>query len=176
MPTREEYLRLWGEDNTVSFPLDEWKSRQSAPAGSWPEVDLLPIDLPVAFTAYLDGEYAPFAEVVHEVENGPRTFVVLGRAPRPETSFFVLDPDTGVVHLFGSSDKALEEVNSSFAAFVRFLFRFAQFVEADDGQATRPARADVLERELRAIDAGALERAENWWNKAVIDFLRYEPA
>jgi hypothetical protein len=170
MPTREEYLKLWGEANTIAFPLAEWKSQFSAPTESWPEADLLPVDMSVAFTARVDGRYELFDrfDVRYEEEQDSQTFFILGKIPESETSFFALDPDTGVVHLMDPSNLTLEEVNSSFAAFVRFLYRFAQFVEADEGERTRPARAAVLERELKALDAGAFKRRDNWWNIVVL--------
>jgi hypothetical protein len=170
MPTREEYLQLWGDDNTVAVPLDEWKSEYSAPAETWPEVDLLPVDMSVAFTSYLDGQYELFAqfEVRYEEEGDSQTFIVLGKLPHTETSFFVLDPDTGVIHLMDPSDMTLEEVNASYAVFVRFLYRFARFVEADEGEETRPARAEVLEKELKAMDASAFAQRDNWWSMVIL--------
>jgi hypothetical protein len=170
MPTREQYLELWGEGNTVPVPVAEWRSKFAAPAASWPEVDLLPIDMSVAFTSYLDGEYALYDEfeIRYEEENETQTFLILGKNPGSQTSFFVLDPDTGVVHLMDPEDMTLETVNASFAAFTRFLYRFAQFVEDDEGEAGRPARAAVLERELKAIDPSAFTRRDTWWNMVML--------
>lgn len=170
MPTREEYLELWGEDNTVAAPVAEWRSKFGAPAASWPEVDLLPVDMSVAFTSYIDGRYELFDEfeIRYEEEGDTQTFLVLGKMPETQTSFFVLDPDTGVVHLMDPEDMTLETVNASFAAFTRFLYVFARFVEADEGEETRPARAEALERELKTIDPSAFERRDNWWNMVVL--------
>ncbi|MBE1532463.1 SUKH-4 family immunity protein [Actinomadura algeriensis] len=168
MPTREEYLELWGEDNTVAVPLAEWKSESPAPPESWPEVDLLPIDMSVAFTAYLDGEYDPF----HRIEHDSRTYVVLGKVPQePKSTFFVLSLATGAVHLVNPPDGTPAKLNSSFATFVRFLHRFAEFVTTDDGLATRPARAEELERDLKAIDPAAFDHDDSPWNTAV-SFLK----
>lgn len=165
MPTRDQYLELWGEDNTVTPPLAEWKSSFAAPAGTWPEVDLLPIDMSVAFTAYLDGEYELFDqfEVRYEDEGDSQSFIIIGKQPGTATTFFALDPDTGAVHLMDPSDMTLEQVNSTFAAFVQFLYRFAQFVEADEGEETRPARAEVLEKELQGVDPSAFGDREAYW-------------
>lgn len=170
MPTREEYLQLWGQGNTVTVPLAEWRSKFAAPDAAWPEVDLLPIDMSVAFTSHIDGEYDLFDEfeISYEKEGDSQTFLILGRMPETRTSFFVLDPNSGVVHLMDPEDMTLETVNATFAAFTRFLYRFAQFVEADEGQETRPARAAVLERELRAVDPVAFGRRDNWWNMVVL--------
>ncbi|MEU5870439.1 SUKH-4 family immunity protein [Glycomyces sp. NPDC047369] len=165
MPTRDQYLELWGEDNTVAPPVSEWKSSFAAPAGAWPEVDLLPIDMSVAFTAYIEGEYKLFDqfEVRYEEEGDSQTFIIIGKQPETATNFFALDPDTGAVHLMDPEDMTLEQVNASFAVFVQFLYRFAQFVEADEGEATRPAKAEVLEGELRALDPSAFGDRESYW-------------
>jgi hypothetical protein len=170
MPTREQYLELWGEGNAVSVPLAEWRSKFAAPAASRPEVDVLPIDMSVAFTSAVDGEYDLFDEfeVHYEEEGDSQTFLILGKMPETRTSFFVLDPNTGVIHLMDPEDMTLETVNATFAAFTRFLYVFAQFVEADEGQATRPARAEVLEMQLKAIDPSAFARRDNWWNMVVL--------
>ncbi|RRS01753.1 SUKH-4 family immunity protein [Glycomyces terrestris] len=165
MPTREQYLELWGEDNTVVPPLAEWRSSFSAPSSAWPEVDLLPLDMSVAFTAYLDGEYELFDqfEVRYEEEGDSQVFVILGKQPGTATNFFALDPDTGIVHLMDPEAVTLEQVNASYAVFMEFLYRFAQFVEADDGEETRPARAEVLEQELRVLDPTAFADREHYW-------------
>lgn len=170
MPTREQYLELWGEDNTVQAPVAEWKSSFAAPADTWPETDLLPIDMSVAFTAYLDGQYELFDEfeVRYEEEGGTQTFLILGKQPGSATTFFALDPDTGIVHLMDPENQTLEQVNATYAAFVQFLYRFAQFVEADEGEETRPARAEVLEKELQGLDPSAFGDRESYWPTLVL--------
>lgn len=165
MPSREQYLELWGEGNTVQFPLDEWRSGSAAPPASWPDVDLLPVDMSFAFTAHVSGEFDLFDqfEVRYEEEGDTQTFVILGQMPESKSSFFVLDPDTGVIHLMDPEELTLEQVNATFAGFVEFLYRFAQFVEADEGEETRPPRAAVLERELQAVDPTAFADRESYW-------------
>ncbi|OLT36295.1 hypothetical protein BJF79_06710 [Actinomadura sp. CNU-125] len=126
-------------------------------------MDLLPIDMSVAFTAYLDGTYEPF----HQFVNDSRTFIVLGKVPQPKTALFVLAPDTGAVHLMTPPDGTPEKLHSSYATFVEFLYRFAQFIEADEDLETRPARAEELERDLKAIDATPFDNEESPWNNAI---------
>ncbi|THV29058.1 SUKH-4 family immunity protein [Glycomyces paridis] len=151
----------WGDaDNTVAMPLAQWRNDFAAPAAAWPGSGLLPVDLSIAFTAYLDGEREPFAPVTA----GAAAYPVLGRPPGLEPHLFVLDPGTGAVHRHDAATGSLEPVNASLALFHRFLRRFARFAAQDEGEETRPERAALLEDELKALDPVGFSGRDLHWS------------
>ncbi|MFD4433515.1 SUKH-4 family immunity protein, partial [Nocardia sp. NPDC058497] len=61
----------------------------------------------------------------------------------------------------------LELVNSSLAAFVEFLYRFALFIDADRGLSVRVERARELRQDLTTQDPRAFVDPDSWWNVVV---------
>ncbi|GAA1694645.1 hypothetical protein GCM10009830_48080 [Glycomyces endophyticus] len=166
MRVLQEYVKAWGADNVIRFPRSRWMREFPAPARTYPEVDLLPVDMSAVFTSYLTGRYELFARV--DLERGPAgalQVVVVGAVPAdPEATLFCFDTASGRVLMFGAKDGTLELVNASFRTLSEFLFHFALFVNEDTGRAGRARRAAVLRSTLMKIDPAAFADRESWWS------------
>jgi hypothetical protein len=173
MRVLQEYVKAWGSDNMVRYPRSRWLREFAAPAASYPDVDLLPVDMPTVFTSHLTGRYELFSRV--DVERGPAgslQAVVVGAVPvDPEATLFCFDIVSGRVLMLGVRDRTLELVNSSFKALSEFLYHFALFVDQDTGRAGRARRAAVLRATLAKIDPAAFGDPASWWS---VTFMQLE--
>ncbi|MFB8282028.1 SUKH-4 family immunity protein [Nocardia colli] len=164
---RQKYIDVWGDDNVVPFPRDQWMSSFRAPVGAYPDVDLLPVDMSAVFTSALDGSRFNLYDRIN-IEIGPNevlTLRVIGAVPAATGSMlFGFDVDGGRVVLLGVGEGTLELVNSSLKALVDFLYLFACFIDEDSGVVGRPERATDLRKAFLAIDASALNNPESWWS------------
>ncbi|WP_194202071.1 SUKH-4 family immunity protein [Glycomyces albidus] len=164
MTDPDAYLRAWEPDNVIRFPRDQWMREFAAPAGAYPEVDFLPIEMSVVYTAYLTGRFELYSTLNLGGEDGLR-LKVIGAVPADrDNMLFCLDTATGRVLLLGVAQGTLELVNSTFKALTEFLYHFARFVDADSGTAGRPLRAKALRSSLNAIDPAALADRGSWWS------------
>jgi hypothetical protein len=168
-----EYVSAWGADNVVRFPRSRWMREFAAPARTYPDVDLLPVDMSAVFTAFLTGRYELFALVdLERGRSGTLQVLVVGAVPAdPEATLFCVDTATGRVLMFGVRDGTLELVNATFKALSEFLFHFALFVDQDTGRAGRARRAAVLRATLTEIDPAAFADPESWWS---VTFMQLE--
>ena len=168
MPDRAEYLAAWdGEENTVPYPRAVWMETFRLPAEVYPEIDFLPIDMSVVYTAYLSGQVELYDQVTVQLnEDTPGTFMIVGAVPDDSDMWFVFDTDTGAIMLIDTDEGALEMVNSTFAHFVDFLYHFGLFIDADEGIEGRAPRAARLRETLMDIDPAAFADPESWWSAA----------
>jgi hypothetical protein len=167
----DAYLRAWEPDNVIRYPRARWIREFDAPAGTFPEVDFLPIDMSVVYTAYLeDARFDLYTKINLEMgDEGTLALVVVGAVPSDKDDMlFCLDTASGQILLLGVSDGTLELVNSTFKALADFLYQFALFIDADTGGAGRGRRASALRAKLKGIDPKALADRESWWSIALM--------
>ncbi len=156
---------LWGDDQLVHLPLDRLDSEIRFDAALLPAGWALPADVPMLFTVQLPESIPLFATVEFRVGSTETVrLIVLGAAPGNSSLLCCLDIATGVVALPDTEAPGLELVNSSAGLFVEFLYRLAQFFEADTGSADRAARARDLRPELAALDSAAFQDEQAWWS------------
>lgn len=167
---RQDYLKVWGDDNIVTYPRNSWLREFPAQADAYPVTDFIPINASVVFTSDLtDSRFELFDRInldlgVDEV----LTIVVIGAVPAdPGAMLFGFEPLDGRVLLLGLEAGTLELVNSSFRTLTEFLYRFACFVDADTGVAGRAQRATELRSALMEIDPAAFTSSESWWSVAL---------
>lgn len=128
----------------------------------------VPIDVPIVFTAVVDGPAKLFDLI--EIEfggQGTLRLIVVGAAPHDQDLLFCLDASSGSIALVGLKRPSVEPVNASMRAFVEFLLHMARLIDADQGagpERTRSARA--LRERLAELDPTAFADPENWWAMA----------
>lgn len=175
MTDSDAYLKAWEPDNVVPYPRAEWIDEFAAPAGAYPEVDFLPVDMSEVYTADLEGARLELYSMIdlRMGDEGTLTLAVVGAVPADKDDMlFCLDADSGQVLLLGIEDGTLELVNSSFKALTEFLYHFALFIDADTGGAGRAQRAHALRATLAGIDREALADGESWWSIALMQLAR----
>lgn len=167
--TREQLTALWGERGVIYFP-DQRFDAILGPLGPevFPPYGALPVEVPILFTVEVT---APDVELFSTLsielgDQGPRPYIVLGCSPEDPMLLFCLDAKTGEVFLLDLQTPNFELVNSTFAAFVEFLYRLGQLIATDPGGRERAARAAAIREDLRAVDAAAFADPESWWNMA----------
>lgn len=167
--THEQLTALWGERGVIYFP-DQRFDAILGPLGpeTFPPHGALPVEVPILFTVDVSApDVELFSTLRIEVgDEGPRPYVVLGSSPEDPMLLFCLDATTGAVILLDLETPNLETVNSSFAAFVEFLYRLGQLIATDPGGRERAARAARIRAELRTVDEAAFGDPESWWNMA----------
>jgi hypothetical protein len=171
VPDKAAFLQAWEPDNTVPYPRAAWMAEYAAPAASYPEVDFLPIDMSVVYTAYLeDARFDLYSRIDLDMgRDGKLALAVVGAVPADKDEMlFCLDTGSGRILLLGVGDGTLELVNSTFKALTEFLYHFARFIDADTGGAGRALRAKDLRAKLKSIDPEALADRESWWSIALM--------
>ncbi|MFC4068825.1 SUKH-4 family immunity protein [Actinoplanes subglobosus] len=171
MAVDPRFPAVWGPDELFAYPRDKWIA-DGVPAAALPDGDEIPLEVTVVYTAFLDGEIGMF-DILHltgEDSDLDIKLTVVGAVAENHNLLYVLDQRTGEVLQFDLEEQDIQAVNSSFRQFVEFLWKFALFVEADEGKQGRRERALRLSGELRAIDPQAFE-ADAWW-PLVIDQTR----
>ncbi|MDA1363110.1 SUKH-4 family immunity protein [Glycomyces luteolus] len=168
MRERQTYVQAWGESNVIRFPRDAWIEQFPAPRETYPDVDVIPIEVSVVFTSLLNGRFDLYSVINLNV--GPQStlqLVVIGAVPADsDNTLFCLDSGTGRVLMLGVSNGTLEPVNATFKQFSEFLYHFAIFVRYDNGKQHRAQRASVLRSQLERIDPSAFADANSWWSVA----------
>lgn len=166
MLSYDEMVVLWGEDSLLYLPADHVEALRCDLRGLPPEA-AIPAEVPLLFTAYIEGDLELFDVLEIQVgDNPPFGLLVLGAVP-DEEMYFCLDGDSGAVMLLDLGDPTgLEQVNSTLANFVEFLYRLELFIRADRGKATRELPAAEQQRELAALDPSAFADPETWWSIA----------
>lgn len=163
---RQKYLNAWGENNITAFPRSQWVNNFPASVQAYPDVDFIPIDMSVVFTASLEGGRFNLYDRI-KIEVGPNEVLILmviGAVPAAgDSMLFGFDIDGGRIVLLGVDTGTLELVNSSFRALVDFLYAFACFIDEDTGISGRSERATLLRKTLMAVDASAFSSSESWW-------------
>ncbi|WP_169810650.1 SUKH-4 family immunity protein [Nocardia beijingensis] len=164
--------RVWEYDNLIGFPRDQWIEMLSAPVESYPDVNFLPVEMSVVYTAQLDGEDFELFDQLNLRADGSwdevLSLLVIGAVPAaPGSMLFGFDVTGGRVVLLGVESGTLELVNSSFRALTEFLYHYACFIDEDTGPVGRAARATTLQSSLVKIDPGAFASRESWWSIAL---------
>lgn len=167
--TREQLTALWGERGVIYFP-DQRFDAILGPLGPevFPPDGALPVEVPILFTVDVSvPDVELFSTLSIELgDQGPRPYVVLGASPEDPALLFCLDAGTGAVILLDLETPNLETVNSTFAAFVEFLYRLGQLIATDPGGRERAVRAAAIRDDLRPVDPAAFAEPESWWNLA----------
>ncbi|MGW3605877.1 SUKH-4 family immunity protein [Micromonospora sp. NPDC005161] len=167
--TREELVALWGERGVIYFP-DQRFEAILGPLGPevFPPYGALPVEVPILFTVDVSApDVELFSTLRIEVgDEAPRAYIVLGSSPEDPMLLFCLHAATGEVLLLDLQTPNLETVNSSFAAFVEFLYRLGQLIATDPGGRERAARAARIRAGLREVDPAAFAEPESWWTLA----------
>jgi hypothetical protein len=163
MAADPRFHTLWGEDELVPYPKDAWMEG-GFPASILSNGDEIPIEVEVVYTAELSGNIELYDVIQVTTPDGSLDIplIVVGAVADNRNLLYVLDPKTGEVLQLDLVEKDVQGVNSDFRAFVEFLYRFAIFVEADQGKQGRAERAGELQDTLRLIDPNAFA-ADAWW-------------
>ncbi|MFK3981668.1 SUKH-4 family immunity protein [Micromonospora sp. NPDC050397] len=157
------FRELWDAEELIPYPRDAWLEggfdERMLPVG-----DQIPLDVAVVYTAYLPGSIGLFDTIQLSSEDGSLDIrlIVVGAVADNTNLLYVLDPGTGEILQFDLEEQDVQGVNSDFRSFVEFLYQFALFVEADEGQPGRAERALVLGETLRGIDPNAFAE-DGWW-------------
>jgi SUKH-4 immunity protein len=173
MITLTDLVGQWGEQGLVQLPMERYarifrvQPRTLSPEG------VLPVAVPILFTAEVDGEVKLFDTVrIRLGERQTLNLIVLGAVPRDPGLLYCLDASGGTVVLVDVNTPSIEPVNATMALFVEFLLRFAQLIDADSGPGPqRSGRALRLREELAELDPTAFERPDSWWVVAVQQLL-----
>lgn len=161
-------VEQWGEDGLLYLPLERFGDHIGFPADRLPPEAAMPAEVPILFTAYVSGQVELFNVLEIQLGDGePVGMIVLGAVPDDEQLVYCLNGDTGQVLMIDLNTPSIELVNSSFRAFVEFLFRMDRFIRADQGKATRAIPAARLRGELAELDPAAFEDPESWWSAAL---------
>ncbi|MEV4657072.1 SUKH-4 family immunity protein [Micromonospora sp. NPDC049301] len=167
--TREELVALWGERGVIYFP-DQRFETILGPLGPevFPPYGALPVEVPILFTVDVTApDVELFSTLRIEVgDEAPGAYIVLGSSPEDPLLLFCLEAATGAVLLLDLQTPNLETVNSSFAAFVEFLYRLGQLIATDPGGRERAARAVQIRAGVREVDPAAFADPESWWSLA----------
>ncbi|MDN3241290.1 SUKH-4 family immunity protein [Glycomyces tritici] len=163
MAASARFRALWSEDEMVPYPRGPWVEA-GMPAPALPEGDEVPLDVAVVYTAYLTGDLKLYDPIRLTTATGSLDIplIVIGAVPEDHDLLYMLDPGTGDVVLFDLTGQEVQGVNSNYRCFVEFLYRFAQFVEADEGKPDRADKASALRESLAAIDQNAFQEGA-WW-------------
>ncbi|WP_067456658.1 SUKH-4 family immunity protein [Actinomadura macra] len=169
MPSAAEYLDAWGRDNTVVYPRQQWMEVLPAPAGAYPDVGFLPVDLSVVFTAFVEGEVRLYDEVrVQQPGERALRLLLIGVVPENPAAWFLFDTESGRIMMLDTREPSLEPVNSCLAQFTGFLYECARFIDADTGRRGRGKRAERLRERLMRIDPSAFADPASWWSRMVL--------
>lgn len=163
MTVDPRFRALWSEDELVPYPREAWLEG-GLPSEMLPDGDEIPLDVPVVYTAFLEGDIELYDTIQLSTEDGALDIrlIVVGAVADNTNLLYVLDPRTGEILQFDLEEQDIQPVNSNFRTFVEFLYRFALFVEADEGKAGRAERAAALRAELEPIDPPAFT-PDGWW-------------
>jgi hypothetical protein len=166
--THDDLMAQWGADRLIYFPIDEFPRLVAVMPDAFPPDGGMPVEVPILFTVVVDRDGIQLFSVlrVQVGDDSPTELIVLGCAPEEPAILFCLEPRTGAVMLLDTEAPAYELVNTSFAAFVEFLYRLDQLIATDPGGRERAARAARLREDLAAVDPAAFADPESWWSAA----------
>jgi SUKH-4 immunity protein of toxin-antitoxin system len=163
-----EMVELWGEAGLLYFPIERFGPRLGFDMSRLPPEGAMPADVPILFTAYIEGDFELFNVLEIQVgDKDSRGLIVLGAVPDDRDMLYCLDGDNGAIFLLGVGEQAsMEAVNSSFANFVEFLYHLDRLIQSDEGKVGRGPRAARLRSELETVDPSAFSDPESWWSVA----------
>jgi hypothetical protein len=166
MVNYQDMVALWGEEGLLYLPLERVEP-MTFDLGSLSPEAAIPANVPLLFTAYVEGDFELFNVVEIQVgREEPLGLLVIGAVP-DERMYYCLNGDNGAVMLLALGESTgLEVVNSTMRAFVHFLYRLERLIREDQGKATRPVSAVKLRAELTELDPVAFADPESWWNVA----------
>ncbi|MEH0844682.1 SUKH-4 family immunity protein [Micromonospora sp. CPCC 205711] len=163
MAADPRFTALWSEDELIPYPRQAWLEGGFSP-DLLPEGDEIPLDVEVVYSAFLEGDIELYDTIALTTEDGSLDvrLIVVGMVADNSDLLYVLDPRTGEILQYDLEQQDVQGVNSNFRTFVEFLYRFALFVEADEGKAGRAERAEQLRMVLESIDPAAFA-PDGWW-------------
>lgn len=169
--THRELLDHWGAEQLIYFPLDRFLGRIEVGPEAFPPDGAIPVEVPILFSVAVDAPDLQLFSVLNLQlgDDEPTTLIVVGCLPSDDDDMlFCLDPATGALMLLDLDPEqpGFELVNSTFAAFVEFLYRLDQLIRFDPGGTERARQAGVIRRDLEQLDPAAFEDPESWWNAA----------
>lgn len=166
MVNYQDMVALWGAEGLLHLPLERVEPMTFDLRSLSPEA-AVPAEVPLLFTAYIEGDFELFNVVEIQVgQEEPLGLIVLGAVP-DERMYYCLNGDNGAVMLLTLGEPTdLEVINSTLHAFVDVLYRLDRFIREDQGSATRAASAARLRAELTELDPIAFADPESWWNVA----------
>ncbi|HEY8533281.1 MAG TPA: SUKH-4 family immunity protein [Micromonospora sp.] len=177
--THSQLLAHWGPRRLIYFPLDRFLEHIRVGPEAFPPEGALPLEVPILFTVAVD---VPDVELFSllRVQVGvaqPILLIVIGCVPDEPSMLYCLNPATGSIVLFDTNPDhpGWELVNTSFAAFVEFLYRFDELIQSDPGGAERVELGRELRQKLVEVDPLAFEDPESWWNVAFQQLLASAP-
>jgi hypothetical protein len=161
-------VQLWGEDGLLYLPVDRFESHLGFDYSALPPEGAMPAEVSLLFTAYLEGDIELFNRLEIQIgDQRPMDLIALGAVPDDEKMLYTLDGNSGAIFLLDlGSPAGLEQVNSSFANFVEFLYNLEKLIRADQGKQGRAASAARLRQELTSMDPSAFSDPESWWSVA----------
>lgn len=174
--TRAQLMAHWGARRIIYFPAEErlLKYIQVGPE-AFPPDGAMPTEVPILYTVAVTApDLDLFSVLSLELgEDRPTLLIVIGSVPSNADMLYCLDPATGAVMLLDldEDNPGYEQVNSSFATFVEFLYRLDELIQSDPGGTDRALWAASLRGELLQIDATAFDDPESWWNAAFTQLL-----
>jgi hypothetical protein len=147
----------------VPYPKDALLE-MGLPEPFLPHGDEVPLDVEVVYTAYLPGKISLYDTIALSSEDGSDSakVIAIGAVADNPNLLYVLSPETGEILQLDLDEQNMQNVNSNYRCFVEFLYHFAKFVQADEGQPGRAARAEELRRTLYGIDSVAFAE-DAWW-------------
>lgn len=163
MTAPDRYRAVWDEDDMVPLPGSVWIER-GLPAEALPEGGAIPSAVEAVYTTGIESDIELYEPIRLTAEDADLDidFVVVGALPGEANLLYVMEPQSGGVFQLDLERHDVRGVNSTFRRFVECLYRFARFVEADDGAAGRGERAAELRRDIEAIDPWAFG-SDAWW-------------
>lgn len=169
--THDQLLAHWGPHRLIYFPLDRFLDRIQVGPGAFPPEGAIPVEVPILFTVAVDAPDVHLFSLLRLQlgEANSTLLIVVGCVPAEPDMLFCLNPETGAIMLLdlNPDGPGYELVNTTFAAFVEFLYRFDEFIQSDPGKAARADLALALRRDLYEVDSQAFEDPESWWNTAI---------
>ncbi len=106
----QEMIDLWGVDGLLHFPLDRLGTHLGFDPLRLPPEGALPAEVPILFTAYLEGDIDLFDVLEIQVgDDEPMGLIVLGTVPDDEQMLYCLDGDDGRVLLVSLDPFSMEQ-------------------------------------------------------------------
>lgn len=155
--THPQLLAHWGPRRLIYFPFDLFRGLIQVGPEAFPPEGALPLEVPILFTVAVDTygvELFSLLDIQVGEANPPARLIVVGCVPAEPSMLYCLNPATGSIMLFDMSPEhtGCELVNTTFAAFVEFLYRFDELIQSDPGGAARVELANELRQKLYEVD------------------------
>ena len=134
--THDQLLAQWGTGRLIYIPLDQFLPPTTVVPDVFPPDGATPVEVRILFTVAVekDGIHLFGVLSLQLGDDEPTALIVIGAVLDSPGMLFCLDPATGTVNLLDLDTPAFELVNSSFAAFVEFLYRLDELIQEDPAE------------------------------------------